>query len=79
MVAARRLEWLGHLARMPEHRTPQKCLFGWLQQERPRGGPRRRWTDVIRADLKDMQVPEAEWHESARTSRMAWRATYREA
>ena len=79
MVAARRLEWLGHLARMPEHRTPQKCLFGWLPQARPRGGPKRRWRDVIRADLKDMQVPEAEWHESARTSRMAWRATYREA
>ena len=27
-VAARRLEWLGHLAQMPEHRLPKKCLFG---------------------------------------------------
>ena len=28
MVTARRLEWLGHLARMPTTRTPRKCLFG---------------------------------------------------
>ena len=79
MVAACRPEWLGHLARIPEHRTCQKCLFGWLLQACPWGGLRRTWRDVLRADLKDMQVPEAEWHESARTSRMACRATYREA
>ena len=24
------LEWLGHLARMPNHRLPKMCLFGWL-------------------------------------------------
>lgn len=30
-VTASHLECLAHLARMPEHRIPQKCLFGWLR------------------------------------------------
>ena len=78
MVAARRMEWLGHLARMPTHRTPQKCLFGWLPQSRPQGGPKKRWRDVIKADLKDLNLPEANWFKSACASRAEWRATYRE-
>ena len=31
-VCKRRLEWLGHLARMPEHCIPKMTLFGWLPQ-----------------------------------------------
>ena len=59
-VTAHRLEWLGHLARMPEHCIPQKCacLFGWLPQACPQGGLTRRWRDVIRADLRVIQIPE---------------------
>lgn len=75
-VAARRLEWLGHLARMPEHRLPQKCLFGWLPQPRPRGGPKKRWKDAIKSDLQEIKVPETQWYKLARTSRQGWRATY---
>ena len=47
-VQKRRLEWLGHLARMPEHRLPKVMLFSWLPQPRPRCGPRKRWRDVGR-------------------------------
>ena len=36
-VQKRRLEWLGHLARMPDYRLPKKVLFGWLPQPRPAG------------------------------------------
>ena len=69
-VAARRLEWLSHLARMPEYRTPQKCLFGWLPQPRPQGGPKRRWRDVImQSRPQGHEGPEAEWFENARASR----------
>ena len=39
----RRLEWVGHIARMPDCRIPRMCLFGWLSKTRPVGGPRRRW------------------------------------
>ena len=27
-VRRRRLEWLGHVARMPDHRIPKSVLFG---------------------------------------------------
>ena len=43
-----RMEWLGHLSRIPDQRMPKAALFGWLPQPRPRGGPRRRWRDVIK-------------------------------
>ncbi len=56
----RRLEWLGHLARMQNHR----CLFRWLPQTRPSGGPRRRWRDLAKKDLKAMQVGE-DWYSVA--------------
>ena len=78
-VTARHLEWLGHLACMLEHRIPQKCLFGWLPEPRPQGSLTRRWRDVIRADLRIMQILESEWYEIARESRMEWCTTYREA
>ena len=32
MVIARRLCWLGHVARMSEERIPKKVLLGWLPQ-----------------------------------------------
>ena len=78
-VSKRRLEWLGHLARMPDKRTPKVSLFSWLPEPRPRGGPLKRWRDVIRTDLKDMQIPEHTWYAKATTSREEWRDTYREA
>ena len=73
------LEWLGHLARMPDKRTPKVSLFSWLPGPCPRGGPLNRWRDVICTDLKDMQIPEDTWYGKATTSREEWRDTYREA
>ena len=29
-ITKRRLEWLGHIARMPEHRIPKMALFGCM-------------------------------------------------
>ena len=49
-------------------------LFGWLQQPYPQGGPRRRWKDIIRQDLKDIGVDEGQWYNEAVTSRDSWRA-----
>ena len=68
-VMKRRLEWLGHLARMPDHRIPKICLFSWLSQPRPRGGPRLRWRDVIRKDLKVIGVSEDKWYDEVSASR----------
>ena len=74
-IAKRRLEWLGHVARMPDHRMPKMALFGWLQKTRPPGGPRKRWRDVIRKDLQAIGVPEKQWYE-ATVSREGWNTKY---
>ena len=34
-IRMRRLEWLGHLARMSDDRLPKSILFGWLPEPRP--------------------------------------------
>ena len=77
-VKKTRLEWLGHLARMPEHRVPKLTLFSWLPEPRPRCGPKRRWRDVVRRDLKDIGVSEEKWFDEAVRSRAGWRALCRE-
>ena len=71
------LEWLGHLARKPDHRLPKSMLFSWLPKSCPRGGPRKRGRDVVRRDLKEIGVEKDEWFEEARRSRAEWRVMYR--
>ena len=67
-VRHRRLEWLGHVARLDPERVPKQLLFSHLLTSRPACGPRRRWRDVIREDLRE--VPD--WFAVA-TDRTAWR------
>ena len=53
------------MARMPDHRIPKSVLFGWLSHPRPQGGPRRRWRDVVKKDLKEVKISEEEWYDEA--------------
>ncbi len=76
-VKKRRLEWLGHLARMREHRIPKAILFSWLPQPRPRCGSRKRWRNQIRKDLQSISVEEKEWYAEATRSRAGWRTLCR--
>ena len=73
----RRLECLRHIARMPDHWLPKSVLFGWLPQPHPRCGPRKRWRDVVRKNLKDIGMDEKKQYEEARRSRAGWKAVYR--
>ena len=61
----RRLEWLGHLARMP-HRLLKLCLFGWLPATRPLSGPRRRWRDLVKSDMRVVGLGNEDWFSAAR-------------
>ena len=59
-IRMRRLEWLGHLARMPDDRLPKSSVFGWLLEPWPRCGPRKWWRDVLWQDLKFIDVAETD-------------------
>ena len=74
-VALKRLEWLGHLSRMPDNRLPKRVLFSWFPQPRPKCGPRKRWRDVIQKDLIHIHIGEDKWYEAA-SSRTEWRTLY---
>eukprot|EP00117_Sycon_ciliatum_P028828 scpid28718/ scgid23083/ Putative uncharacterized transposon-derived protein F52C9.6 len=70
-VRRRRLQWLGHLARMDD-RIPRQLLFGALPSKRPPHGPRKRWKDPIKHDLTAVSIGMNEWLETA-DDRSEWR------
>ena len=76
LIAARRLRWLGHVARMDEERVPKKMLFGRLPQQRPAHGTKMRWRDRVRKDLKKFRIEEGSWYKVAQ-ERGSWRGKCR--
>ena len=67
LIVARRLRWLGHVARMEDQRLPKKILFGWLPQRRPAHGTKMRWRDRVRKDLRKFGIEESSWFRLAKT------------
>ena len=63
-IAKRRLQWLGHLARMPDHRLPKVALFSWLSEPRPRCGLIKRWRDAVWNDLRVIEEWNCWWHKN---------------
>lgn len=53
------------LARMPTHHIPKVNLFSWLPQALTSGGPRRKWRDLTKWDLKAAGIPEHIWYGEA--------------
>jgi hypothetical protein len=51
-IKSKRMRWEGHVARMGEDRKVYKVLVGKPEGKRPLGGPRRRWEDGVRMNLK---------------------------
>jgi hypothetical protein len=54
VIKSRRLRWAGHVARMGERRGAYTALMGRPEGRKPLGGPRRRWEDNIKMDLRDV-------------------------
>ena len=54
LIRARRLQWLGHVARMGPERIPHQLLFGELDSgSRPAHGQRLRWKDCVKRDFEE--------------------------
>ena len=77
LLRARRLKWLGHLARMRDRRVAKQLLFA---DEVPRGArqvgrPQLVWADQARADLaiRREALRGRRWYEVAQ-NRQAWAA-----
>ena len=67
-ICCRRLEWLGHLARMPSSRLPQKVFFSWFAKKRPFCWPRKRWKNAISKDLRQVKIAPDTWFDLASNS-----------
>ena len=68
-VSKRRLNWFGHVVRMPPHRPPFQAYKNEFLKRRPPGRPPARWRDQIE---RDMGVPLKEAEHQAQ-GRPEWR------
>eukprot|EP00952_Eustigmatos_sp_NYUAD-ZCMA_P014668 56947-Eustigmatos_ZCMA.PRE.1 len=59
LLRERRLGWFGKVIGMEMDRWPKAVLCGSLVDvgKRPQGHPHLRWTDMVRKDLQDVDVP----------------------
>ena len=64
---------LGHVCRIPEHRSPKKWLLGSLLSRRPACGPRLRWRDLVRDSGR--RKTRDSWYPMAQV-RPQWRQFY---
>ena len=71
------LRWTGHVTRMPDERLPKKILCGELQVgKRSHGGQKKRYKDILKASLKDFNIPTESWEQIAQ-DRTKWRGLIR--
>ena len=75
LLKQRRLRWLGHVRRMEDVRIPKAMLYGELSRgSRGVGRPKLRFKDVVKRDMRDLDIDINEW-ESIAADRSRWKAT----
>lgn len=78
LIKTRRLRWAGHLSRMKECRTPHQIAFAELiKGRRPQSKPKARWMDLLKQDMKEMNIDLKTWREAA-ADRDKWRTCIHE-
>ena len=71
------LRWAGHVTRMHEERLPKKLPYGELKMgKRSHGGQKKRYKDILKASLKDFNIPTESWKQIAQ-DRAKWRGLIR--
>jgi hypothetical protein len=73
MIKSRKMIWAGHVSRMAETRNACRILVGKPEGKRPLGGPRLRWVDNIKIDLREIEWDGVDWIDLAQ-DRDQWRA-----
>jgi hypothetical protein len=64
----KRLQWCGHVKRMPEDRIP-KLIMEWIPRERrKRGRPRKTWMEGVQAAMTKTNLEPYKWR-----NREEWR------
>ena len=51
-----RLRWYGHVLRKDDDDWVKKCMEHEVEGPRPRGRPKRTWTEVVREDCQDRKL-----------------------
>ena len=76
-LMGRRLRFLGHLHRLPDHRLPRKLLVcAPVSGKRHPGGQKLRWNDLLLRDLRRCGM-ESDWRECA-SNRPEWRCSVKQ-
>jgi hypothetical protein len=60
MIKAR-MRWTGHVARRGEKQNAYRILVGKPERKRPLGGPRHRWVDNIKIDIREIGWDGVDW------------------
>jgi hypothetical protein len=61
IIKARRMGWVGYVARMGRKRNAFGLLLKKAEGKRPLGRPRRRWVENIRMDLGEVGWGNVDW------------------
>jgi hypothetical protein len=67
------MKWAGYVARMGEKRNAYRILVAKPEEEKPLGRPRRRWVDIIKMDLGEIEWGGTHWID-LNQDRDQWRA-----
>jgi hypothetical protein len=72
VIKARRMRWVGHVARMGEVRGAYNILVGRPEGRRPLGRPRCRWEENIKMDLREIGFGDVDWINLAQDRKRWW-------
>jgi hypothetical protein len=73
VVKSRRMRWAEHVARMGRGEVFTEFLVGRPKgKKRPLGGPKRRWEDYIKMDVREIGIDGVNWIQLAQ-DRVQWR------
>jgi len=73
VIKARMLRWAGHVTCMGEGRGVYRVLVGRPKVKRQLGRSRRKWEDIVKLDLREIDIDGANFIRLAQDS-LQWRA-----